>query len=138
MEPENIKMVFWFRKKRTESAKHAAAKKPLTRIQGPRDPKLLAQGQKILSAFIGVYCRKHHAGTKDILCEDCKGLLNYALERLSKCPYDPKPKCKVCPTHCYKPEYRRKIKEVMRFSGMYYIKRGRVDWLIRYFLSNAG
>jgi hypothetical protein len=46
---------------------------------------------------------------------------------------DPKPKCKDCPVHCYKSEYRRRIKEVMRFSGIYFVKRGRVDWLIKYF-----
>jgi len=45
----------------------------------------------------------------------------------------PKPKCKDCPVHCYKIEYRRRIKEVMRFSGIYFVKRGRVDWLIKYF-----
>ena len=32
------------------------------------------------------------------------------------------------------PEYRAKIKEVMRFSGIYFVKRGRLDWLVRYFM----
>ncbi|MFH1998920.1 MAG: nitrous oxide-stimulated promoter family protein [Planctomycetota bacterium] len=43
-------------------------------------------------------------------------------------------KRKACDTHCYKPAYRAKIKEVMRYSGIHFIKRGRLDWLVRYFL----
>jgi hypothetical protein len=69
------------------------------------------------------------------VCQSCRELLIYAEERLARCPYDPKPKCKHCPTHCYKPAMRVRIREVMKFSGMYHIRRGRVDWLIRYFLA---
>jgi hypothetical protein len=86
-----------------------------------------------LQAFIRVYCEKRHAITKGTLCADCDELLGYGTMRLTKCPYDPKPKCKECETHCYKPEPRRKVQEVMRFSGLYFVKRGRVDWLWRYF-----
>lgn len=89
---------------------------------------------EILDAFIRVYCRKQHQ-TKNELCPDCQALLNYAIQRREHCPYDPKPACKDCTTHCYKPEYRQKIREVMKFSGMHFIKRGRIDWLIKYFLS---
>ena len=130
-------MLSWIRKIQLPSRNGKLNKKTLGRIQGPRDPKTLAGGQKVLQAFVGVYCRRHHGTVRNELCGECRALLDYAFERLSKCPYDPKPKCKECPTHCYKPEYRQKIKEVMRFSGMYYIKRGRIDWLIRYILSEA-
>ena len=58
-----------------------------------------------------------------------------ALDRLDRCPQDPKPKCKDCAVHCYKPEYRRRIRAVMKFSGLYFVKRGRVDWLWKYFWS---
>lgn len=85
----------------------------------------------VLQCFVEVYCRKYHG--QNVLCEDCRDLLEYARRRLEKCPYDPKPKCKNCNTHCYKPEYRDKIKAVMRFSGMHFVKRGRLDWLVRYF-----
>ena len=73
----------------------------------------------MLKRFIRIYCREHHSPAKGDLCLDCSHLLSYAEERLEKCPYDPKPKCKDCATHCYKPEYRDRIKEVMRFSGMH-------------------
>ena len=89
---------------------------------------------KILEKFIDVYCRENH-GAEEGLCEPCRDLLEYARERLEKCPLDPKPKCKDCSIHCYAPSSRERIRRVMRFSGMYYIKRGRFDWLVKYFLA---
>ncbi len=45
-------------------------------------------------------------------------MLSYALTRLDKCPLkSDKPTCAKCPVHCYKPEMRNRIKDVMRFSG---------------------
>lgn len=90
---------------------------------------------KILKRFIEIYCDNHRDSNKDNLCPECSDLLNYASTRLEKCLYDPKPKCKDCQTHCYKPGYREKIKAVMKFSGMYFVKRGRIDWMIKYFFS---
>ena len=89
--------------------------------------------RRVLRSFIEVYCRDHH-GKAGGLCAECADLQEYALKRLEHCPYDPKPKCKKCPTHCYKPEYRQRIREVMKFSGIYFVKRGRLDWLVRYFM----
>ncbi len=95
----------------------------------------LASEISIIKKFIEVYCRKQHS-SKDALCSECVTLQDYALKRLGKCPYHPKPPCKQCPTHCYTPDKRLKIKEVMRYAGIYYVKRGRLDWLIKYFLIN--
>ena len=93
------------------------------------------EGQvRTLRRFVEVYCRAHHETDDGGLCHECRALFAYARERRQKCPHDPKPKCKDCHTHCYTPEYREKIREVMRFSGMHFVKRGRLDWLIRYFL----
>jgi hypothetical protein len=90
--------------------------------------------RELLDRFIRIYCGAHH-GTKDEgLCEECGELAAYARERLERCPHDPKPSCKKCRTHCYKPAYRARIREVMRFSGMYLIRRGRLDLLVKYFL----
>lgn len=94
----------------------------------------------VLTRFIEVYCQKRHqsyqkhAPAGGELCDECRDLLEYATDRLARCPMDPKPKCKDCPAHCYKPQYRQRIREVMKFSGIYFVKRGRVDWLIKYFL----
>ena len=89
---------------------------------------------EVLKRFIDVYCTQHHNSQKKNMCDECGELFDYARTRLENCPHDPKPACKNCTTHCYKPEYREKIKDVMRFSGMYFVKRGRFDWLLKYFL----
>ena len=105
---------------------------------------------KILMKFVDIFCRENHRGTKtpfsfrllDIrkiekkeisLCPDCTKLLTYGLTMRLKCPYDPKPMCKKCETQCYKGDYKEKVRQIMRFSGMYTIKQGRVDLLVRYF-----
>lgn len=110
------------------------AKPVLTKRIKPVDPRLLDRDMEIVEAFTRVYCRSHHEGSIDGLCAECRELIEYARERRQKCPYDPKPKCKACPTHCYHPTRRVQIRAVMRFSGLYYIKRGRLDWLLKYFL----
>lgn len=92
------------------------------------------QEKVVLQKFIHVYCRKKHSPPKGQMCESCAELLEYALLRLEKCPFDPKPKCKECKVHCYKDDYRQRIREVMKFSGIYFVKRGRLDWLFKYFL----
>ncbi|MCF0190303.1 MAG: nitrous oxide-stimulated promoter family protein [Marinilabiliaceae bacterium] len=70
----------------------------------------------IVELMIGLYCRKKE-GNKE-LCEACKALISYAHARLSHCPYgDKKSSCKKCPIHCYKPEMREQIRQVMRWSG---------------------
>ena len=68
-----------------------------------------------------------------LLCPDCTKLLAYGLTMRLKCPHDPKPMCKKCETQCYHRDYRSKIREVMKFSGLYLIKHGRVDMLYHYF-----
>jgi hypothetical protein len=97
-----------------------------------------------LAKFIEIYCRTKHRGAyKTIhefdqetlaLCEDCHELLSYSIKRRELCPQDPKPTCKNCKIHCYRPEMRAQIRDVMRHSGIYMIKRGRVDWILHYFL----
>ena len=66
--------------------------------------------------MIALYCKKKE-GNKT-LCHECKSLTYYALARLDNCKFgNSKPTCKKCPIHCYKPEMRAKIKQVMSFSG---------------------
>jgi hypothetical protein len=67
-----------------------------------------------------------------LLCPDCTRLLTYGLTMRLKCPYDPKPICKKCETQCYHKDYKEKIREVMKFSGMYLVKHGRLDLLYHY------
>lgn len=105
----------------------------------------------VLSDFISIFCREKHRtedresfrirdarlqdtlGDKDlVLCQDCRKLLDHSIAKLLLCPYDPKPMCKKCETHCYAPGYREKIREVMKFSGLYLIKHGRLDIMAHY------
>lgn len=106
---------------------------------------------RTLIKFVGIYCRENHNGPKKpfsfrlldhkevekqgmLLCPDCTRLLTYGLTMRLKCPHDPKPMCKKCESQCYHGEYKEKIREVMKFSGLYLIKHGRIDLLRHYFM----
>ena len=73
--------------------------------------------KKTIETMISIYCNDIHK--RDFsLCEDCKKLLNYAFMRLELCPLkDKKPVCAKCTVHCYKDDMRKKIREVMKYSG---------------------
>ena len=73
--------------------------------------------KQIVSEMIRLYCRKRH-GTRTGLCPECAELDAYARTRSDRCPFmETKTFCSNCKVHCYKPEMREKIREVMRFSG---------------------
>ena len=64
-----------------------------------------------------MYCAGHH-GSEGFLCNKCQYLLDYALKRLDQCPFkDDKPTCANCMVHCYKQDMRKKVLEVMHYSG---------------------
>ena len=103
---------------------------------------------RTLMRFVEIFCRENHNGSREpftfrllglteiekrevLLCPDCTRLLTYGLTMRLRCPHDPKPMCKKCETQCYKGEYKVAIREIMRFSGMFMIKRGRLDMLYR-------
>lgn len=70
----------------------------------------------LVSQMIALYCKKHHGGKS--LCPDCAALDAYARQRSDRCPFmETKTFCSNCRVHCYKPDMREKIREVMRFSG---------------------
>lgn len=74
--------------------------------------------KETVEKMIHLYCRKKHKTKSEHLCPDCEAIRNYALERLDKCPFgDEKSSCNRCKVHCYKPEMRQRIREIMRFSG---------------------
>lgn len=72
---------------------------------------------RTIKAMIKIYCRELHHSANG-LCDECKRLEEYAKLRLTNCPFgEEKPVCVKCPVHCYKPDMREKVKEVMRYSG---------------------
>jgi predicted amidophosphoribosyltransferase len=78
-------------------------------------PNILKE-KEIVSKMISLYCRKKHHHND--LCEACQALKTYALKRLSLCQFgEEKTACSNCSVHCYKPDYRQKMKAVMRYSG---------------------
>ena len=106
---------------------------------------------EVLAEFINIYCEDFHPYREKApiviggmagrclesvhfqYCDECRKLLLHAVSKRVLCPYDPKPSCKKCPTHCYGPGYRERIREVMRYSGMQLIKRGRFGLIKKYF-----
>lgn len=76
-----------------------------------------ATEKKTVGKMIYIYCAAKH-GTSHSLCSECDRLNTYAQRRLSSCKFgENKPTCERCPIHCYAPQMREKIREVMRFSG---------------------
>ena len=70
----------------------------------------------MVSEMIALYCKKKHGGKG--LCPACAALDAYARMRSDKCPFmETKTFCSNCKVHCYQPEMREKIRQVMRFSG---------------------
>ena len=77
--------------------------------------KRLERERITIGIMIDFYCSKNHS---TFLCSDCSELKEYAFQRLLLCPFnDDKPVCSNCTVHCYKPDIRQRVKDVMRFSG---------------------
>lgn len=78
---------------------------------------MIKQEKITVGKMIHIYCRAKH-GTRNSLCAECEEINNYAQDRLSRCKFgDDKLVCKKCSVHCYKPEMREKIREIMRYAG---------------------
>ncbi len=115
-----------------------------------KDPKI-ERDLSILMRFIQVYCDKKHTEKEKkrlvangpvgiyindmnlILCNECTKMAMHGASKRVQCPYDPKPRCKKCPNPCYARGYRENIKRIMRFSGLYLIKHGKLHWIFKYF-----
>ena len=77
----------------------------------------LATEKRTIAAIISIYCKDNHH-TINTLCDECSDLRNYALKRIEQCPYQAsKPACNTCTVHCYAPEKRERVRQVMRYSG---------------------
>lgn len=95
----------------------------------------VARDIRIVSAMVEVYCKGNHADRPrravesdaeaagvyrshpPVVCEECADLVRYAEKRRIYCPKDPKPFCAYCDTHCYAPDKRAVIRDVMRYAG---------------------
>lgn len=76
----------------------------------------IEEEKRVIEQMIRLYCKKKEGNYK--LCTQCQELLSYAHLRLSRCKFaDKKPTCQKCPIHCYRPDMRLRIKEVMAWAG---------------------
>jgi hypothetical protein len=108
--------------------------------------KLQKKDIKLIGKFVEVYCSgKHGVAEKNLfslpeqlgerrLCPECSLFMHYAITRRIKCPLEAeKPSCKHCRTHCYNKANLAKVKEIMAYSGMKLMLRGRLDYVWHYF-----
>jgi hypothetical protein len=108
--------------------------------------KLQNKDIRLIGKFVEVYCNgKHGAVERNLfslpdrqgerrLCPECSVFMQYAVTRRLKCPLETeKPSCKHCRTHCYNKANLAKVKEIMSYSGMKLMLRGRLDYIWHYF-----
>jgi len=77
----------------------------------------LRRERRTLVLMTELYCSARH-NSAGALCVQCRQLLEYALERVERCPHGArKPACSACTVHCYQPDMAEAIRGVMRYSG---------------------
>lgn len=79
-----------------------------------------------ISYMIALYCKGNHREEPkskssycgEEVCLQCAQLDAYAVLRTQRCrKMEEKTSCEECENHCYAPEMRKQIREVMRYSG---------------------
>lgn len=76
----------------------------------------IEQEKRTVEQMIRLYCYKKEGNEQ--LCPECRELLEYAHARLSRCPFgEKKSSCRLCTVHCYKPDMKERMREVMRYTG---------------------
>jgi hypothetical protein len=131
--------------------RRVAAEQSVGKIQPVWEDPRVHRDLKILARFVGIYCHGLHgqatreplrlwsvdmgnlAGRPLVLCAECRRLLSHAIVKRAVCPFDPKPACKWCPRHCYAPQYRDQIRQVMHYAGKRLLFSGRLDYLVHLF-----
>lgn len=87
-------------------------------MDGTKIEKKRQREKEAVSLMIALYCHGLHGTKRGALCPECAALDEYAQSRSDRCPFmATKTFCANCRVHCYKPEMRVKIREVMRYSG---------------------
>jgi hypothetical protein len=80
-------------------------------------PLNIRRDAKTVAAMVRISCAGNH-GSRGQLCAPCAALLDYADDRLVRCPFgEEKTTCRDCPIHCYRPAERTAMKDVMRYAG---------------------
>ena len=93
----------------------------------------IEQEKLTVRRMVSIYCKAHCRGERDAsgLCADCRVLVSYAHARLDRCPYgERKSSCRLCPIHCYRPEMRERVRDVMRYAGPQMLRYYPIDALV--------
>lgn len=74
---------------------------------------------EIAEKMIMTYCHgQNHERNHEDLCDDCRELRDYSLARTERCPHVSKTLfCVNCPTPCYKPDMKERMRLMMKYSG---------------------
>lgn len=73
----------------------------------------IQEEKRTIRAMIELYYKTH-----DEPQIDKQKMLSYSQLRLDVCRFgEEKPTCKQCPVHCYRPDYKEQMKQIMRYSG---------------------
>ena len=92
----------------------------------PKIAKRRVREEKTISQMVALYCAGNHerasrtetAVCGEAVCPECAKLDEYAALRTRRCrKMHVKTSCDACENHCYKPEMRERIRQVMRYSG---------------------
>ena len=74
--------------------------------------------KRVIRMMIEIYCHRKHHIKQRVLCHDCDELLTYAISRIEHCPKGKgKSSCRKCEIHCYSPQMRERLRDVMRYVG---------------------
>jgi len=77
----------------------------------------LEREKTTVQIMLRLYCKDHHHSVGG-LCSECQELSDYAMNRLTHCKFgESKPTCVKCTVHCYRSVMRKRIIEIMRYSG---------------------
>lgn len=75
--------------------------------------------KKTIRTMIRIYCKGKHQTEGNVLCQDCEELISYAEKRIELCPNTGTGTfCGNCKKPCYAGDMRKKMREVMKYSGM--------------------
>lgn len=73
---------------------------------------------RVMEQMIGLWCHGEHGSAKGELCDGCRELRDYALERTRRCPrMAVKTFCSACDIRCYNKAMGDRVREAMRYSG---------------------
>ncbi len=85
-----------------------------------------AREKRVISQMVALNCAGNHdaasrterAHCGEPVCPACKAVDDYAVLRTARCrQMHAKTSCEKCPYHCYRPQEREQIRQVMRYAG---------------------